>query len=123
MITDDHPIGNSLVQSRNEIQSTHITPNLKTKTYSNRDVDELSNVDHIVTNASSIQCVAPMYMFEHNEAVIQMIIKGRSPMMRHVGRTHMFTLDRLCDRIKLDPKIPIKYVDTKIRLTDMLIRR
>ena len=33
--------------------------------------------------------------FEDNEAVIKMIIKGRSPTMRHVSRTHRVALDVL----------------------------
>ena len=45
-------------------------------------------------------------MFEDNEAVIKMIIKGRSPTMRHVSRTHRAALDWLFDRINLDPKNP-----------------
>ena len=32
-------------------------------------------------------------VFEDNEAVIKMIIKGRSPTMRHVSRTDRFTID------------------------------
>ena len=51
-----------------------------------------------------------------------MIIKGRSPTMRHVSRTHRVALDRLFDRINLDPKIQIKYIDTKNRLADMLTK-
>ena len=54
-----------------------------------------------------------LYVFEDNEAVIKMIIKGRSPTMRHVSRTHRVALDWLFDRINLDPKIQIKYIDTK----------
>ena len=34
------------------------------------------------------------YIFEFNEAVIKVIIKGRNPMMRHVSRTHRVALDR-----------------------------
>ena len=45
--------------------------------------------------------------------VIKIIIKGRSPTMRHVSRTHRVALDWLFDRTNLDPKIQIKYVDTK----------
>ena len=45
-------------------------------------------------------------MFEDNEAVIKMIIKGRSPTMRHVSRTHRVALDWLFDRINLDSKNP-----------------
>ena len=56
---------------------------------------------------------ALLYVFEDNEAVIKMIIKGRSPTMGHVSRTHRVALDWLFDRINLDPKIQIKYFDTK----------
>ena len=40
--------------------------------------------------------------------------------MRHVSRTHRVALDWLFDRINLDPKIQIKYIDTKNQLADML---
>ena len=43
--------------------------------------------------------------------------------MRHVSRTHRVVLDRLFDRINLDPKIQIKYVDTKNQLADILTKR
>ena len=33
--------------------------------------------------------------------------------MRHVSRTHRVALDWLFDRTNVDPKIQIKYVDTK----------
>ena len=33
------------------------------------------------------------YVFENNEGVIKMIIKRRSPTMRHVSRTHRVALD------------------------------
>ena len=48
--------------------------------------------------------------------------KGRSPTMRHVSRTHRVALDRFFDRINLDPKIHIKFVDTKNQLADMLTK-
>ena len=51
-----------------------------------------------------------------------MIIKGRRPTMRHVSRTHRVALDWLFDRINLDPKIQIKYIDTKNQLADMLTK-
>ena len=62
------------------------------------------------------------YMFEDNEAVIMMICKGRSPTMNHVSRTHRVALDWLFDRINLDPKIQIKYIDTKNPLADILTK-
>ena len=61
-----------------------------------------------------------LYIFEDNEDVIKMIIKGRSSTMRHVSRTHRVALDWLFDRINLDPKFPIKYVESKNQLADIL---
>ena len=60
--------------------------------------------------------------FEDNEAVIKMIIKGRSPTVRNVSRTHRVALDGLYDRINLDPKIQIKYIDTKNHFADILTK-
>ena len=60
----------------------------------------------------SSQCGAMLYNFVDIEAVIKMIIKSRSPTMSHVSRTHRVALDGLFDRINLEPKIQIKYVDT-----------
>ena len=59
-------------------------------------------------------------MFEDNEAVIKMIIKGRSPTMRHVSRTHRVALDWLVAGITLVSKIQIKYIDTENQLADIL---
>ena len=42
--------------------------------------------------------------------------------MRHVSRTHRVALGWLFDRINLDPKIQIKYIDTKNQLTDILTK-
>ena len=75
---------------------------------SNRDDDQVSNVDYVPTNTLSSQDESQLYIFEDNEAVIKMIIKGRSPTMRHVSRAHRVALDWLFDRIDLEPKIQIK---------------
>ena len=40
--------------------------------------------------------------------------------MRHVSGTHRVALDWLFDRINLDPKIKIKYIDTRNQLADIL---
>ena len=52
-----------------------------------------------------------------------MIIKDRSPTMRHVSRTHRVALDWLFDRINLDPKVQIKHVNTKNQLAHILTKR
>ena len=85
-------------------------------------IDDLHNVDFISSNVNSSRKETLLYVFEDNEAVIKMIIKGRSPTMRHVSRTHRVALDWLFDRINLDPKIQIKYLDTKNQLADILTK-
>ena len=83
-------------------------------------INVLNNVDLVPSNVQSSRQEALLYVFEDNEAVIKMIIKGRSPTMRHVSRTHRVALDWLFHRIDLDPKIQIKYIDTKNQLADIL---
>ena len=50
-------------------------------------IDDLDHVDFISSNVNSSRQEALLYVFEDNEAVIKMIIKGRSPTMRHVSQT------------------------------------
>ena len=73
----------------------------------------LDNVDIIPSNVQSSRQEALLYVFEDNETVTKIIIKRRSPTMTHVSRTHRVALDWLFDRINLDTKIQIKYIDTK----------
>ena len=82
----------------------------------------LNNVDSVPSNVQFSHQGASLYVFEDNEAVIKMIIKARSPTMRHVSRTHRVALDWLFDRINRDSKIQIKYIDTKNQLADMLTK-
>ena len=81
-----------------------------------------TNIDHIPSNTKNSDSSAMLYVFEESEVVIKMIIKGRSPTMRHVSRTHRVALDCLFDRINLDPQIQIHYTDTKHQLADMLTK-
>ena len=74
------------------------------------------------SNVQSPHQEALLYVFEDNEAVIKMIIKGRSPTMRHVSRTHRVALDWLFDRINLDSNIQIKYIDSENQLADILTK-
>ena len=80
----------------------------------------LKNIDCVPSNVQSSRREALLYVFEDNDAVIKMITKGRSPTMRHVSKTHRVALDWLFDRINLDSKIHIKYIDTKNQLADIL---
>ena len=85
-------------------------------------INVLKNIDCVPSNVQSSRQEALLYVFEDNEAVIKMIIKGKSPTMRHVSRTHRVALDWLLDRINLDPKIQIEYLDTKNQLADILTK-
>ena len=89
---------------------------------SHNKIDVTKDIDAVPSNVQSARQEALLYVFEDNEAVIKMIIKGRSPTMRHVSRTHRVALDWLFDRINLDPKIQIKYIDTKNQLADILTK-
>ena len=89
---------------------------------SQKNIDVMKDIDSVPSNVQSARQEALLYVFEDNEAVIKMIIKGRSPTMRHVSRTHRVALVWLFDRINLDPKIQIKYIDTKNQLADILTK-
>ena len=89
---------------------------------SHNKIDVMKDIDLVPSNVQSANHEALLYVFEDNEAVIKMIMKGRSPTMRHVSRTHRVALDWLFDRINLDPKIQIKYIDTKNQLADILTK-
>ena len=87
-----------------------------------KNIDVMKDIDSVPSNVQFSHQEALLYVFEDNEAVIKMIVKRRSPTMRHVSRTHRVALDCLFDRINLDPKIQIKYIDTKNQLADMLTK-
>ena len=89
---------------------------------SHKKIDVMKDIDAVPSNVQSARQEALLYVFEDNEALIKMIIKGRSPTMRHVSRTHRVALDWWFDRINLDSKIQIKYIDTKNQLADILTK-
>ena len=79
-------------------------------------INDLQDIDLVPSNVQSASREALLYVFEDNEAVIKMIMKGRSPTMRHVSRTHRVALDWSFDRTNLDPKIQTKCTVTKTNL-------
>ena len=89
---------------------------------SRRVINDFDNVDFIPSNVQSSHQEALLYIFEDNEAVIKMIIKGRSTTMRHVSGSHRVAIDWLFGRINLDPKIQIKYIYAKNQLADILTK-
>ena len=50
--------------------------NGKNKHY--KKIDVVENIDSVLSNVQSARQEASLYVFEDNEAVIKMIIKGRS---------------------------------------------
>ena len=89
---------------------------------SHNKIDAMKDIDSVPSNVQSARQEALLYVFEDNEAVIKLNMKGRSPTMRHVSRTHRVAIDWLFDRINLDPKIQIKYIDTKNQLADIFTK-
>ena len=83
---------------------------------------DLANIDHVSSNVKHRGSSAVLYVFEFNEAVIKMVMKGRSPTMWYVSRTNRVPLDWLFNRIKKNPKIQIRYIDTKHQLAEMLTK-
>ena len=80
----------------------------------------LNNIDCVPSNVQSSRQEALLHVVEDNEAVTKMIMKGRSPTKT------CFQNPRSCswlfDRINLDPKIQIKYIDTQNQVADMLTK-
>ena len=64
---------------------------------SRRMFNVMNDVDRVSSNVQFSHQETLLYLFEDNEAVIKMMIKGRSPTMRHVSRTHRVALDWLFD--------------------------
>ena len=98
---------NTVQPNHNSIQETGATLHSKTKTENvkrRQKVEQLNDVDYVHQNTHSSEGESQLYIFEDNEAVIKMIIKGRSPTMRDMSRTHSVALDWLFDRINMDPK-------------------
>ena len=92
-----HKEQGDLLMNKREVRSPPHT--IQKRKQSQRVINDLDNVDFIPSNVKSSHQEALLYVFEDNEAVIKMIIKGRSPTLRHVSRTHRVALDWLFDRI------------------------
>ena len=113
----------SVFGSVSQISDRTVRPvDVKRNQKSQGKINVMENIDSVPSNVQSSRQEALLYVFEDHEAVIKMIIKRRSPIMRHVSRTHRVALDWLFDRINLDPKIQIKYIDTKNQLADILTK-
>ena len=82
---------NNVQPNHDGIQEIGATLHSKTKTQNvkrRRKVKELNDVDNGPTNTHYSLSESQLCIFDDNEAVIKMTLKGRSPTMRHVSRTH-----------------------------------
>ena len=86
-------------------------------------INDLNNVDFISSNVNSSRKEALLYIFEDNEAVIKMIIKEKKSHNETCfpEPTELLLIGCLIESI-LDPKIRIKYIDTKNQLADVLTK-
>ena len=88
---ESHKEQGDLLMNKREVRSTPHTIQKRKKAHGL--INDLDNVDFFCSNVNSSRQEALLYVFEDNEAVIKMIIKGRSPTMRHVSRIHRVALD------------------------------
>ena len=85
-------------------------------------INDLHNVDFIPSNVKSSHQEALLYVFGDNEAVIKMIIKGRSPTMRHVSRPTELLLICYLIESTWTPKSESNTLTPKNQLADMLTK-
>ena len=83
-------------------------------------IDVLDNVDVVSSNANSSRNEAMLCIFE--DIVIKIIIKGRSPTMRHVPEPTELLLIGCLTESTWTPRSKIKYIDTKNQLADILTK-
>jgi hypothetical protein len=82
----------------------------------------LSNVDYVSPTLPPHQGNAKLICLEDNDAVIKMLIKGRTNKLRHVPRTHRIDLDWLFEVLREDPGVNIKYINTKEQVADIFTK-
>ena len=85
-------------------------------------LEYLESVDFVPPSIPDQDPRTRLLLLEDNDAVIKIIIKGRSPQLRHVGRTHRIDTDWLNERIREDPAVRLRYVNTKRQMADILTK-
>ena len=103
--------------------SSERTSDSKLSAYRNYDIISLEFCDWVPPSLPPLNPEGPKLFFvEDNDAVIKMIIKGRSPPLKHVSRTHRTNLDWLFERLREDPAILGRYIHTKLQIADLLTK-
>ena len=70
--------------------SANNQPNMRKQIPTTNTNLDMTIVDHVPSSGTHSGSNAMLYVFEDNEAVTKMIIKGRSPTMRHVKSPQSF---------------------------------
>ena len=79
-------------------------------------------VDFVPCNIPESKGLAKCVVYEDNDAVIKSVVKGRSPNLRHVARTHRVDLDFVWERLREDPGLSVHYISTKLQIADILTK-
>jgi len=79
-------------------------------------------IDHVTRNVPFMHNWTKLFVFEDNDAVVKICVKGRAPQFRHVLRTHRIDLDWLFERLQSDPDISMRFVGTKEQLADIFTK-
>jgi hypothetical protein len=84
--------------------------------------DICANIDFVPTTLPGPSGLGELVVLEDNDAVIKMIMKGRTNRMRHVPRTHRIDLDWLFDVMREDSGLKLKYINTKDQVADIFTK-
>ena len=111
--------GDMLMNKREVRLPPHTIPKRK---QSQRMINDLDNVDFIPSNVKSSHLEALLYVFDDNEAVIKMIRNGKKSHNETCFQDPQSCSYWLSDRINLDQKSNLKYIDTKNKLAGILTK-
>ena len=78
------------------------------------------SIDFVLPNSHISSQRTFLFVFEDSDEVIKMIMKGRSPSVRHNSRTHRVNLDWLFGRKNVDLGIHVTSVNTSTQIADIL---
>ena len=99
----------------------HQVEERKLKNENDRNDDQLSNLDHGTTNATSSYCEVQLYMFLRQRNWDQDDHYRKSPLLRHVSRTQS-RVELVVGQNHFGPQNSIKCFDTKNQLVDLLTK-
>ena len=129
MLIKKHPVVIEVLLSTNNIvepKHTSMQEALHSKTKIRKverrqKVDQSSDVDCVPTNTHSHN-KSQLYIFDYNEAVIKMIIEGRSPHDETCVQNEQSCSWLVVQQNQFGTKIQIKYVNTNNQLADILTK-